>query len=252
MYRAFNLRNIAFDFNYSELIDKFNQNHSGEPLMIRNNIRDFILAGGELDGAALQNAFFPSNFSFNIFISHSHGDIDFAKAFAQFLENEFGLTCFIDSAVWGGLGLLQKTLDRYFKQNNPSYTLADHDRVASHVNLMLNIALMQMMDHCEALFFLNTPQSITVDDLIGDSTYSPWIFSEIGMFHLLRKREPKRLIFESMSFSEGIKQKVDLSDFTDLDCDDIRLWSKNYKKAKSSFQDNWKTALDVLYEMKPL
>ncbi len=78
-------------------------------------------------------------------------------------------------------------------------------------------------------FLLNTPQSITIDDLIGDSTYSPWIFSEIGMFHLIEKHRPQRYGQELYNFSEGIKQKVDLTNFTILTYKDLKEWKDKYK-----------------------
>lgn len=81
-----------------------------------------------------------------------------------------------------------------FKKKGNAYTRNDQYRVISHVHLMLNTALMQMIDRCEAFFLLNTPYSVSVDKIIGDSTYSPWIFSEIAMYHLIEKVEPRRQV----------------------------------------------------------
>lgn len=58
--------------------------------------------------------------------------------------------------------------------------------------MMLSKALVTMMDRCECLFFLNTPSSITPADVIGEagtgSTTSPWIYSEIAMSGLIRRK----------------------------------------------------------------
>ena len=254
MYRAFNLNRISFKSDYkSELITRYNQKHQNICKEIKKNIEDFILSNHDLNGAALQDAFFPTNFYPDVFISHSHDDEEFAKAFAQYLEDNFQIKSFIDSTVWGGFKELKDSLDIYFmRKKGNCYSRDEQYRVISHVHLMLNTALMQMIDRCEAFFLLNTPQSISVDDIIGASTYSPWIFSEIGMYHLIEKRKTIRQIQESINFDSGIKQKLDLTDFTVLYVDDINKWREIYEKQKNSLFMNGKEALDVLYEMKPL
>lgn len=255
MYRAFNLKNIQFEKQYEDkLLNKYNQLHLNDCKKIRENIADFVLSDQSLDGSALQDAFFPTNFRPDVFISHSRDDEDFAKAFAQHLEESFGIKSFIDSTVWGGFYNLQNYLDSYFiknfKEQGRTYKRSDQYRVISHVHLMLNMALMEMMNRCEAFFLLNTPQSINIDDLIGDSTYSPWVFSEIGMFHLIEKCETQRTVQES--FSARIKQKVDLTDFTVLTNTDLNNWRNKYKEDQSLFFLKNMLALDVLYDMKPL
>lgn len=249
MYRAFNLKNISFEKQYEEeLLNQYNQQYENDCKKIRKNIEDFVLSDKSLNGSALQDAFFPTGFSPDVFISHSHEDENFAKAFAQYLEDSFGIKSFIDSTVWGGFKELQDSLDNYFiKMQGRNYTRADQYRVISHVHLMLNTALMQMLDRCEAFFLLNTPQSITIDDLIGNSTYSSWIFSEIGMFHLIEKHKPQRTVQESY-FSARIKQKVDFTDFTLLTNDDLIEW----KKCKNQYFMQNILALDILYDIKPL
>ena len=253
MYRAFNLKNICFDSSFeNKLLNRYNQSPKNTCKEIRKNIKDFILSDYDLDGSALQDAFFPTDLMPDVFISHSHADEDFAKAFAQYLYNTFNITSFIDSMVWGGFTELQNSLDSYFiSTKGRKYTRDDQYRVISHVHLMLNTALMQMINRCEAFFLLNTPQSVSVDDIIGDSTYSPWIFSEIGMYHLIEKHKPIRKIQES--FLEGrIKQRIDLTDFTVLNNSDLNSWAENYKKQKHCHFKYGVVALDVLYDIKPI
>lgn len=236
MYRAFNIKNVTFKSEYSHLLRLYNQTHVNDCKEIRNNIKDFILSNNDIDGSALQDAFFPIDLYPDVFISHSHDDEDFAKAFAQYLYNKFKITSFIDSTVWGGFTELQNTLDNYFIETNGiRYTRDDQYRVISHVHLMLN-----------------TPQSVSVDDLIGDSTYSPWIFSEIGMYHLIEKHEHPRRVQESYFSAGRIKQRLNLTDFTEITVNDLNTWSEKYQDGKGLFFTQGVTALDVLYEMKPL
>lgn len=255
MYRAFNLKNICFESSdKKDLLNRYNQSHKNTCKEIRKNIKDFILSDYDLDGSALQDAFFPTDLMPDVFISHSNADEDFAKAFAQYLYNTFNITSFIDSTVWGGFTELQNSLDSYFiSTKGRNYTRDDQYRVISHVHLMLNTALMQMINRCEAFFLLNTPQSVSVDDIIGDSTYSPWIFSEIGMYHLIEKHKPKRCIQESMNFDSGrIKQRIDLTDFTVLTNSDLNSWAENYHKQRNGYFTHGVVALDVLYDMKSI
>lgn len=250
MYRAFNLKNISFTSGYSQLLRLYNQNHVNDCKKIRRKIKNFILSNNDINGSALQDAFFPIDLYPDVFISHSHDDEDFAKVFAQYLESTFGIESFIDSVVWGGFTELQNALDKYFiRTKGTDYTYDEQYKVISHVHLMLNTALMQMIDRCEAFLLLNTPQSVSVDDIIGDSTYSPWIFSEIGMCHLIEKHEHSRRSQESYFSAGRIKQRLNLTDFTELTCNDLNTWSKKYQDEKSQYSLH---ALDVLYEMKPL
>lgn len=75
----------------------------------------------------------------------------------------------------------------------------------SHINLMLMNSLNIMIDKCEALFFLNTPNSIS-KETIKQKTNSPWIFSEIQVSKMIRKKTPNRLVRETKLFSanEGL------------------------------------------------
>lgn len=254
MYRAFNLKNISFNkHSEDELLMRYNQTHKNECKENRKKIEDFILSNFDLDGTALQDAFFPTNLVPNVFISHSHDDEDFAKAFAQYLYNTYNITSFIDSTVWGGFSELQNALDSYFiRTRGASYTRNEQYRVISHVHLMLNTALMQMIDRCEAFFLLNSPQSVSIDTIIGDSTYSPWIFSEIGMYHLIEKSKPKRQVQESFFSAGRIKQKLNLTDFTILTNTDLNNWKKKYQAEKRSLWSQDIIALDILYDIKPL
>ena len=46
---------------------------------------------------------------------------------------------------------------------------------------------MQMIDSCECIIFLNTPNSVKPREVI-DKLVSPWIYSEIGVTKLITKK----------------------------------------------------------------
>lgn len=94
------------------------------------------------------------------------------------MKEKFGLVAFIDSCVWGSADkLLKKVDERYCKQYYINYF--DYEKrnfSTSHIHMMLSIALAKIMKNCEAIFFLNTEESICTEDIINNKTYSPWIY----------------------------------------------------------------------------
>lgn len=64
-------------------------------------LKKFIFDNGHIDGSSLKNHWFHVGKKVDVFLSHSHKDINKVQAFAGWLNLNFGLTCFIDSCVWG-------------------------------------------------------------------------------------------------------------------------------------------------------
>ena len=202
----------------------------------------------------------------DIFISHSHKDINLAIALAGWLQETFGLTVFIDSCVWGYANKLLKMIDNeycYQKETN-TYNYQKRNYSTSHIHMMLSVALTQMIDNTECLFFLNTPNSITPNTIINQ-TESPWIYSEIAMSRLIRKKELKEyrdmVVTESQNaFADGgtINVRYDLptEHLTEVDADILETW-KNFGSSLSSPNYEYLQypkklrvhALDKLYEL---
>jgi hypothetical protein len=126
---------------------------------------------------------------------------------------------------------------------------------------MLNTALTKLIDKTECLFFINTPHSITSENTIRDKTNSPWIYSELVISELIRKRKladyrPSKDISKGVfnrrrSMSES-RLNVDydayLGHLTSLEGKDIKTWLQNYShplERKSPYP------LDELYAMFP-
>lgn len=199
---------------------------------------------GVIDGTALQNDWFPQ-MNCNVFISHSHNDEHLAIAFAGWLWDNFKLASFIDSCIWGYADDLIKDIDNVYCRNvsSSTYNYNKRNYSTSHVHMILNMALMQMIDQTECLFFLNTPNSICLDD-INTCTLSPWIYSEIGISQIIEKKLRRTKYFsDSLDESLQIKYKLDLSHLTSINVAKLNSWKKtNLQGVK---------ALDGLYKMFP-
>jgi hypothetical protein len=115
-----------------------------------------------------------------------------------------------------------------------------------------------MIDNTECFFFLNSLNSISTANEIKDTnkTNSAWIYSEITMSKLIRRRplSDYRRVSDSKYFSKAEqitsmnesfnpKYDIDLSDLTELDIPDLEKWGSSY--------NNGKYALDILYKQHP-
>ena len=230
------------------------------PLCKKNNIKktidSYLFSNGTLNGSNMQENWFPQ-IKADIFISHSHKDEKLALALAEWLKETFGLTAFIDSCVWGYSNNLLKLIDDVYCRNinRNSYDYDKRNYSTSHVHMMLSVALTQMIDNTECLFFLNTPNSITPDTIIN-KTESPWIYSEISISQLIRKKELQeyRIMEQNESlktFSEdkklNIQYDLPTDHLVDINVDDLNEWEEKYEKQDS---ENLRVhALDKLYEL---
>lgn len=134
------------------------------------------------------------------------------------------------------------------------YIYSKRNYSTSHVHMMLTVALAQMIDKTECLFFLNTPTSIIPDSSDIKKTESPWIYTELAMSKLIRTKSPeqhRKAMVKMMSEGGTIEKAlsidytVDLSHLTSLDKAALDKWGeKKYTIATN--------ALDALYKLKPL
>lgn len=220
----------------------------------------------EIDGTKIQNEWFPQ-VKADIFISHSHEDETLACALAGWIYINFGLTCFIDSNVWGYseelLEEMNAKLSNKRRDEDGGY-LYNHEscnRVSQHVNTMLSIALQKMIDKVESVIFLNTDNSVRIrSDWQMYKTYSPWIYSEIICTQVVRKKpliayrnyKSARLHKAYMALSESlqfvmhsaISYTVSLKHLKKLEESDLDRWQEEYRVNESEYE----YPLDALYE----
>ena len=272
MYRGFNLE---IDRKYLSLIKsnrplslKEQLKYQTEKLRKPSGLAFFsILNEGILDGNRIIEKWFPNDIKYDIFLSHSHKDKELALKIADVLEKEHNLKVFVDSNIWGNsIDLLKEIDDEYcMVKEQDLYYYQKCVYSSSQVFLMLMNSLNIMIDRCEALFFLNTPNSISLKQALSketilEKTNSAWIFSELQTSEIIRKKTPKRLSRKTKLFSANetviplnesdnqlrIDYEAKLAHLTDISFKDFIEWIglESYRNSKN--------ALDNLYEMYPL
>ena len=210
-----------------------------------------MITDGNLFATKIVDNWFPK-VTADVFISHSHKDKKLAIGFAGWLKDKLGISSFIDSCVWGYSDELLKKFDKKFcLQDDGYYSYDKRNRTNSHVNMMLATSLTKMIDQCECIVFLNTPNSISCKGCIEkEGTESPWIYAEIEATRMLRVKVPERhnLLKKAMeartdALDEAISIKYDLylKHLHLLEDKHIVKWGKCGVKGKDS--------LDFLYKM---
>ena len=195
---------------------------------------------------------------YDIFISHSHKDINLAKGLAGYLEKYCKVSCFIDSLYWSNIDELQEELNRMHltmdrTAGKKTFNHKSTMEVAKHANMILASALTEMIDNCECVFFFNTDNSVIrgTEAISKNETYSPWIYHEVFTTTIIQKKQRSKFN-ESYQFRDNaIKQipdisyGLDLSGMTVLREEDILEWGTKINSNKD------KHPLDVLYNLNP-
>lgn len=209
---------------------------------------------GIIDGSALEKELFKE-IEADIFLSHSHNDEDLAISFAGWLKSNFGLTAFVDSCVWEYAEDILREINNRYNVISPkekeikTYNYSKANYAASHIYLMLNSALNNMINKTECFMFIDTQNSCMYmdKDKATPKTLSPWIYSEVVMANTMKKTDPDRFhalteFRHSLSESLQMTHDLDFSTFIDLGPTDLANW-------KFQKKDNTHP-LDTLYILK--
>lgn len=199
---------------------------------VRAKISSFINPRGKIDAGQLQAEWFPS-VEADVFISHSHNDLDQALIFSGWLLDQ-GITTFVDSCVWGNASQLLKEIDKIYTWQ-PTRGVYDYNLrnfSTSHVHMLLSVALTKIIDTCECLFFLNTPNAIRSEEVVAE-TASPWLYHELTIASFIRRKELSDYrsyadFQKGLSVNEGLEMAfpVNLEDLIELDANDIVAWEE--------------------------
>jgi len=249
MHRGYNL--IIDENEFDAYVSDGEDDHGNTKEQVASTLDSFLDGSGKLIASKITANWFPQ-IKRNIFISHSHNDAEMAIGLSGWLKYKFGLTSFIDSCVWGYSAKLQRMIDNEHCWTNARkeyYNYEKRNRSTAHVNMMLSVALTEMMNNCECIVFLNTPKSISSENYIrGNVTDSPWIYAEIAMTSMIQKRSPQQHRISSAveALDEGliINYDVDLSHLTDITQSDLDRWSRESQGVTGL------DALDKLYIIK--
>lgn len=226
---------------------------------VQDCLSRYISEDGVINGSDLKEHWFSIS-NKDIFISHSHKDLNRVKAFAGWIYETFGLEAFIDSCSWGYCDELLNKIDKKYcyNQKTETYNYNLRNYTTSHVHMMLSTALTEMMDNTECVIFFNTPNSINMATELDkvkkqEKTISPWIYHELSMTTLLREREPKRkeVILEHFSqrndeFVVSYDVTKLLKGLTTITDENLLLWQSKWHKRPIKLKEE---ALDLLYEI---
>ena len=253
MYRAFEFSRFDYPEGSRDKGLKINEANAKK---VRDSLGRFV-ASGEINGSQLRDHWFPE-IKANIFISHSHDDEGLALDLAGWLSNSFGLTSFIDSCVWGHADELLRQIDNKLclNKNEQTYDYEKRNGTTSHVHMMLATALSRMIDSTECVIFVSSPSSVKAEEAIS-KVYSPWIYYELAMMEVIRKRDPleHRPIIKEASeggirnYSKPIQifYEADFKSLTSINLDTLKSWLKRWESDKL----RRKHPLDSLYAVAP-
>lgn len=142
---------------------------------MKDIILNSTLSSGNIDAAIIEEMMFPK-VETDIFLSHSHDDLDLAYAIAGFMKQEYNQTVFIDSAYWGSVYNLSQALsNKYSKTNSRDIDYKKHEYISTRTSMLLIASLSSMIRRANEFWLLDTSHSINNEI----STYSPWIYYEI-------------------------------------------------------------------------
>ena len=243
MFAKFNL-----ELNKDDIMldDKYqitgHEQYENNKKLVHDVLDKYLTADGVLDASLIEEDWFPS-VNAQVFLSHSHQDEKIVIRLAGYLFENYGIRSFIDSAVWGYANNLLKQIDnRYCVQSKKptggcTYDYDKRNQSTAHVHIILQGALAKMINHCEALVFVNTPHSLNMSDIGNDTTTaSPWIYSELLMANTFPARRPEQYGIlntrsnEILEYSElKVGYRVGLTSFVDLDLNDIKSASIKIK-----------------------
>lgn len=200
---------------------------------------------GIIDGEQLRNFVFPTD-DYDVFISHSHDDLNTAQTFAAWLHTECGLNVFLDSFVWESADKLLKEIDDLYCRHDDSmlYSYNSRNHSTSHVHTMLSMSIFEIMKNCSIGIFIETKNSVNLNNIRDKrktKTFSPWIFQEIMYMRQFALHESKResRIFSRLDESLKIEHNIDLAGFKIMTIDVLDNLRKKHKKKVYLFKDAW-------------
>ena len=263
MYSKFNceISDYFYNKNINQYLEAGRKIYKNFQQQCECSLKPFLLDNGHIDGTALKDIWFSIS-NADVFISHSHKDIEKVKAFAGWLKGKFGLTAFINSCAWGYCDDLLKLIDDKFckQKKKKTYDYKLRNYTTSHVHTMLSAALLDMIDRTECLIFYNTPQSICLKDELNkvdkaEKTLSPWIYSELSATRVLRCQKPDRSKRLSESFEYRDSSKFNDSKLPHIEYD-VSASIENMIKLNDDVLIEWESKhttaehpLDTLYKL---
>ncbi|WP_288739725.1 toll/interleukin-1 receptor domain-containing protein [uncultured Rheinheimera sp.] len=206
MFTDLKLKNVEDNRNWSDKdVERYKQKKGKE---YEIQIEKYLLnENNTLDADIISSELFPQ-VDADVFISHSHSDEDKAIKLALSLE-KIGLETFVDSCVWGYADDLLRKIDNKFSlpRGAKYYDYELRNKTTTNVHMILNSALHEMIDRSELFIFLESENSVKIDDYIKKSEYlsSPWIFSELAFAGRVQRKPRRQIELMLKSFKESFE-----------------------------------------------
>ncbi|QEF40315.1 toll/interleukin-1 receptor domain-containing protein [Helicobacter pylori] len=158
---------------------------------------DIILNHNEIKEAFF-SPFKPQLKNAQVFLSHSHADINKALEVKNYLENQIKRKVFIDSLFWDYKDDVLNKLAKY----------DDISRIEDAFTLILMESLQDMIKKCPYFVFLQSKNSVSNQGLSRNQdllkiTYSAWIYEELKIAHSISESRPIPMM-ESMQVFHDI------------------------------------------------
>ncbi|GAA9973801.1 toll/interleukin-1 receptor domain-containing protein [Helicobacter pylori] len=115
-----------------------------------------------------------------VFLSHSHVDKNKALKVKNYLESETNHRVFIDSLFWD---YKDDVLNKLAKYDNTS-------KIEDAFTLILRESLEDMIKKCPYFVFLESKNSVSLNQDLSRTTYSAWIYEELKIAHSIRESRP--------------------------------------------------------------
>ncbi|RVZ67401.1 TIR domain protein [Helicobacter pylori] len=143
---------------------------------------------------AFFNPFKPQLKNAQVFLSHSHADKNEALKVKGYLENQTNGKVFIDSLFWDYKDDVLNELAKY----------DDVSKIEDAFTLILRESLECMIKKCPYFVFLQSKNSVSLNqDLLG-ITYSEWIYEELKIAHSISSESRPIPMMESMQVFHDI------------------------------------------------
>ncbi|WRC95495.1 toll/interleukin-1 receptor domain-containing protein [Helicobacter pylori] len=165
--------NLTRNSNDFSMLPVFELDH------IAQKIRNILKKHGSrkdiiLNHRELQEAFFspfkPQLKNAQVFLSHSHADINKALEVKDYLEEYLDAECvFIDSLFWDYKDDVLNKLAEY----------DDISGIEDAFTLILRESLQDMIEKCPYFVFLQSKNSVSFNQDLLKITYSAWIYEEL-------------------------------------------------------------------------
>ncbi len=181
---ADNIDGDLFFYNLTRNSNDFSMLPIFELDRIAQKIRNILKKHGSrkdiiLNHRELQEAFFspfkPQLKNAQVFLSHSHVDKNEALEVKNYLENQTKRKVFIDSLFWD---YKDDVLNKLAEYDNIS-------RIEDAFTLILRESLEDMIKKCPYFVFLQSKNSVSLNQDLLKITYSAWIYEELKIANTL-------------------------------------------------------------------